>query len=148
MCAFSFLFSDQRRARVNVQLDLLCAADSAGVVFHAEPSSRCPQRVSLARLHPSHNSPVQFNTMQMWILQNNAFNSHKQQTKSEFSNERGRVERRAQFQKCRTRQMFVEAMTAYLDWITQAGSVSELARFWAPVYCVTPPVKPCVCSVS
>ncbi|XP_055637968.1 voltage-dependent calcium channel type A subunit alpha-1-like isoform X5 [Toxorhynchites rutilus septentrionalis] len=41
----------------------------------------------------------------------------------EFSNERGRVERRAQFQKCRTRQMFVEAMTAYLDWITQAEEV-------------------------
>lgn len=43
----------------------------------------------------------------------------------EFSNERGRVERRAQFHKSRTRQMFVEAMTAYLDWITQAGFVVE-----------------------
>nr|XP_029732732.1 voltage-dependent calcium channel type A subunit alpha-1-like isoform X3 [Aedes albopictus] len=41
----------------------------------------------------------------------------------EFSNERGRVERRAQFHKSRTRQMFVEAMTAYLDWITQAEEV-------------------------
>lgn len=43
----------------------------------------------------------------------------------EFSNERGRVERRAEFQKTRTRQMFAEAMTAYLDWITQAGFVVE-----------------------
>ena len=39
----------------------------------------------------------------------------------EFSNERGRVERRAQFHKCRTSQMFTEAMTAYLNWIEQAG---------------------------
>lgn len=39
----------------------------------------------------------------------------------EFSNERGRVERRAQFHKCRSRQMFTEAMSAYLNWITQAG---------------------------
>lgn len=39
----------------------------------------------------------------------------------EFSNERGRVERRAQFQKYRSRQMFTEAMSAYLDWITKAG---------------------------
>ncbi|XP_053671842.1 voltage-dependent calcium channel type A subunit alpha-1 isoform X2 [Anopheles nili] len=41
----------------------------------------------------------------------------------EFSNERGRVERQAQFHKCRSRQMFVEAMTSYLDWITQAEEV-------------------------
>lgn len=39
----------------------------------------------------------------------------------EFSNERGRVERRAQYHKARTRKMFIEAMAAYLDWITQAG---------------------------
>lgn len=50
-------------------------------------------------------------------------NCKKKKKLSEFSNERGRVERRAQFQKCRTRQMFVEAMTAYLDWITQAGFI-------------------------
>ncbi|XP_049532523.1 voltage-dependent calcium channel type A subunit alpha-1 isoform X7 [Anopheles darlingi] len=41
----------------------------------------------------------------------------------EFSNERGRVERQAQFHKCRSRQMFIEAMTSYLDWITQAEEV-------------------------
>ncbi|XP_058446082.1 voltage-dependent calcium channel type A subunit alpha-1 isoform X9 [Malaya genurostris] len=41
----------------------------------------------------------------------------------EFSNERGRVERRAQFHKLRKRQMFTGAMTAYLDWITQAEEV-------------------------
>jgi hypothetical protein len=45
----------------------------------------------------------------------------------EFSNERGRVERRAQFHKCRSRQMFSEAMSAYLDWITQAGVCYFLA---------------------
>ncbi|ETN67421.1 voltage-dependent p/q type calcium channel [Anopheles darlingi] len=44
-------------------------------------------------------------------------------TCSEFSNERGRVERQAQFHKCRSRQMFIEAMTSYLDWITQAEEV-------------------------
>ncbi|CAG9783214.1 unnamed protein product [Diatraea saccharalis] len=39
----------------------------------------------------------------------------------EFSNERGRVERREQFQKERARQMFNHDFTAYLDWITEAG---------------------------
>lgn len=39
----------------------------------------------------------------------------------EFSNERGRVERRAEFHKCRSRKMFTEAMSAYMSWITQAG---------------------------
>lgn len=39
----------------------------------------------------------------------------------EFSNERGRVERRAEFQKCRTRKMFSEAMSSYLSWIILAG---------------------------
>lgn len=47
------------------------------------------------------------------------YSIHKQ--KSEFSNERGRVERRAEFQKARNKQIFTEAMTAYLDWITQSG---------------------------
>lgn len=41
----------------------------------------------------------------------------------EFSNERGRVERRAQYQRSRSRQMFIDAMIAYLDWITQAGVI-------------------------
>ncbi|XP_053600619.1 voltage-dependent calcium channel type A subunit alpha-1 isoform X7 [Plodia interpunctella] len=41
----------------------------------------------------------------------------------EFSNERGRVERRAQFQKERARQMFNTDFTAYLDWITEAEEV-------------------------
>lgn len=50
----------------------------------------------------------------------------------EFSNERGRVERRAQFHKCRSRQMFTEAMSAYLNWITQAGVLFFLYFF----YCV------------
>lgn len=39
----------------------------------------------------------------------------------EFSNERNRVERRMEFQKCRFRAMFQTAMVSYLDWITQAG---------------------------
>lgn len=39
----------------------------------------------------------------------------------EFSNERGRVERRAQFQKERARQMFNQDFTGYINWITQAG---------------------------
>uniref|UniRef100_A0A1B0A0Y7 Ion transport domain-containing protein n=1 Tax=Glossina pallidipes TaxID=7398 RepID=A0A1B0A0Y7_GLOPL len=38
----------------------------------------------------------------------------------EFSNERNRVERRMEFQKCRFRAMFQTAMVSYLDWITQA----------------------------
>ncbi|XP_061715728.1 voltage-dependent calcium channel type A subunit alpha-1 isoform X11 [Cydia pomonella] len=41
----------------------------------------------------------------------------------EFSNERGRVERRAQFQKERARQMFNTDFTAYLNWITEAEEV-------------------------
>lgn len=39
----------------------------------------------------------------------------------EFSNERGRVERREQFQKERARQMFNQDFNAYLNWITEAG---------------------------
>lgn len=46
----------------------------------------------------------------------------------EFSNERGRVERRAEFHKCRSRQMFTEAMSAYLSWITQAGVTLRLHK--------------------
>lgn len=41
--------------------------------------------------------------------------------RSEFSNEKNRVDRRVQYQKFRNQQMFVGAMTSYLDWITQAG---------------------------
>lgn len=41
--------------------------------------------------------------------------------KSEFSNEKNRVDRRVQYHKFRTKKMFVEAMSSYLDWITQAG---------------------------
>lgn len=40
----------------------------------------------------------------------------------EFSNERGRVERREQFQKERARAMFNQDFGAYLNWITEAGS--------------------------
>lgn len=54
--------------------------------------------------------------------------SHKQTPKSEFSNERGRVERRAEFQKARNKQIFTEAMTAYLDWITQSGVLKTLIK--------------------
>ncbi|XP_077299455.1 calcium voltage-gated channel subunit cacophony [Arctopsyche grandis] len=41
----------------------------------------------------------------------------------EFSNERGRVERRAQFQKERIRQQFYQDFGAYLNWITRAEEV-------------------------
>ncbi|XP_059224077.1 voltage-dependent calcium channel type A subunit alpha-1 isoform X10 [Stomoxys calcitrans] len=41
----------------------------------------------------------------------------------EFSNERNRVERRMEFQKCRFKTMFQTAMVSYLDWITQAEEV-------------------------
>jgi len=41
---------------------------------------------------------------------------------SEFSNERARVERRASFYRVRTKQQLSEALSAYLEWITQAGS--------------------------
>ncbi|XP_045542530.1 voltage-dependent calcium channel type A subunit alpha-1 isoform X24 [Papilio machaon] len=41
----------------------------------------------------------------------------------EFSNERTRVERRAQFQKERARQMFNQDFTAYINWITEAEEV-------------------------
>ncbi|KOB73804.1 Cacophony, partial [Operophtera brumata] len=42
----------------------------------------------------------------------------------EFSNERGRVEKRAQFLKERTERLFNEDFTGYLNWITDAGVVS------------------------
>lgn len=42
---------------------------------------------------------------------------------SEFSNEKNRVDRRVQYYKCRTRRLFIQDMSAYLDWITQAGIV-------------------------
>ncbi|XP_026323666.1 voltage-dependent calcium channel type A subunit alpha-1 [Hyposmocoma kahamanoa] len=41
----------------------------------------------------------------------------------EFSNERGRVERREQFQKERARHLFNQDFTAYLSWITEAEEV-------------------------
>jgi hypothetical protein len=41
---------------------------------------------------------------------------------SEFSNERARVERRASFYRARKKQQFSEALSAYLEWIKQAGS--------------------------
>lgn len=41
----------------------------------------------------------------------------------EFSNERGRVERRAQFQKERARALFNQDFNAYLNWITEAGLI-------------------------
>lgn len=41
----------------------------------------------------------------------------------EFSNEKNRVDRRVQYYKCRTRKLFIQNMSAYLDWITQAGIV-------------------------
>jgi hypothetical protein len=44
----------------------------------------------------------------------------------EFSNERGRVERRAEFQKLRSRKAFTAAMSAYFSWITQAGFAQSL----------------------
>ncbi|KAI5632670.1 ion transport protein domain-containing protein [Phthorimaea operculella] len=46
----------------------------------------------------------------------------------EFSNERGRVERREQFQKERARTMFNQDFSAYLNWITEAGQNSDLRR--------------------
>lgn len=59
---------------------------------------------------------------------NNIFNclitiivTNKIKYESEFSNEKNRVDRRVQYHKLRSRQTFVEAMTSYLDWITQAG---------------------------
>lgn len=40
----------------------------------------------------------------------------------EFSNERGRVERRANFHKTRSRQQFADMFGAYLKWITHSGT--------------------------
>lgn len=39
----------------------------------------------------------------------------------EFSNERGRVEKRAQFLKERNERIFNEDFNGYLNWITEAG---------------------------
>lgn len=39
----------------------------------------------------------------------------------EFSNERGRVERRANFHKTRSKQQFADMFGAYLEWITHSG---------------------------
>lgn len=47
----------------------------------------------------------------------------------EFSNERARVERRAQFQKERARQMFNADINGYISWITEAG-VMLLNKAW------------------
>lgn len=47
----------------------------------------------------------------------------------EFSNERARVERRAQFQKERARQMFNADINGYISWITEAG-VMFLNKAW------------------
>lgn len=40
---------------------------------------------------------------------------------SEFSNERLRVERRAEFYKRRSKLLFNEALNRYLDWIIKSG---------------------------
>lgn len=40
---------------------------------------------------------------------------------SEFSNEKNRVDRRVQYYKTRSRKLFIQNMSSYLEWITQAG---------------------------
>lgn len=62
---------------------------------------------------------------------------------SEFSNEKNRVDRRVQYYKCRNRKLFVEDMSSYLDWITQAGylqkpksSHSTECRLMRIFYCI------------
>lgn len=54
---------------------------------------------------------------------------------SEFSNEKNRVDRRMQYYKFREQEMFVTAMTSYLDWITQAGFYFRFVLF-CPNNCV------------
>lgn len=40
---------------------------------------------------------------------------------SEFSNEKNRVDRRVQYYKTRSRTLFLDHMSSYLEWISQAG---------------------------
>lgn len=61
--------------------------------------------------------------------------------RSEFSNEKNRVDRRVQYYKFRNRQMFVTAMSAYLDWITQAGFYFDFV-FTVPIALNTLPPNP------
>lgn len=42
-----FSFTDKRRPRQRLQLDLLCAADHHWLLLHAQSGSRCAQRVSV-----------------------------------------------------------------------------------------------------
>lgn len=72
---------------------------------------------------PNKSTPNRYkNFFQLSFLSNNVFLLLPELCDArEFSNERGRVERRAEFHKCRSRKMFTEEMSAYLSWITQAG---------------------------
>ena len=137
--------SDQRRPRFNIQLDLLCAPHCSGFILHAQSSSWCAQRVSspclsrscynilcqaLCILHSTIDKKFLFNYLSL----STHLPTHSPTPSTtvllydvrEFSNERTRVERRAAFHKCRDRQMFTEAMSSYLSWITQAGVISNL----------------------
>lgn len=97
-------FSDERRSRELLQLDVLRALDSVRLIFYAEFSSRCAQWVS--------GGPP-----------NLVVSSRNYKSCSEFSNERLRVERRAKFHKTRSKKMFTESFDRYLTWITKAGSI-------------------------
>lgn len=84
-------------------MDVFCTTDSIGFFFHAQLGAGCAKRVSQLK---------QYSTcyqIQLYLII------------SEFSNERLRVERRANFHKTRSKNIFNESLNRYLTWITQAG---------------------------
>jgi hypothetical protein len=121
LCA---LLVDQWCPRFNVQLDLLRAPHRVGFVFHAQSSAWCPQWVSCPNAFSTASifPPVLMDSTNNWNLFPSWISSVVTLSDArEFSNERGRVERRAEFHKIRSRKMFTAAMSAYFSWITQAG---------------------------
>lgn len=114
-------FVDKRCSGNILQLDLLRATDCAGIVFYAQSSSWCAQWVSICNKCKSHLYYFWKHCYYFLLLLSYFSVLFWFKKSREFSNEKNRVDRRVQYQKFRNQQMFVGAMTSYLDWITQAG---------------------------
>lgn len=119
---FSFVaILDQRCIRFGIQLGLFCASYSIGLVLYAQFSSRCPQRVSWVIYTCGTLNVLIVHITVCFVNHFWIFYLFISPLWREFSNEKNRVDRRVQYHKFRTKKMFVEAMSSYLDWITQAG---------------------------
>ena len=91
---------------------LLHTIDSVGVVFYAQFSSWCPQRVSSTF---SEQGPIARNLVVHFASLS---------VTSEFAKEREKVENRRTFLKVRRQNQMDNELHGYIDWICKAG------KFW------------------